>query len=485
MKKFGFTLQDVKKISKKQSKKKNYAGWFQSFGGNPLINNVFFNMAMGNNGNNAGDISGSGEADGGVGAVGAVGEDFEYDDDFYSKTLTEDTEASNEEPKDNNEDWLNKQIARLRKSKDGDFYYRAFLINRDINPYFLQKIYDANPDKSVDDLLSLAGLADKKKNKIDTKVTNKGVIGKPIKEEKSMYYDNEINENDSFIKKHLGVEEEQECDYPDKEVEDDFVDEDLTKGLFEDIDSEDPEVEVTDYTTPHTYYSEDWGEEDTSFLDDDRYEYIQSKTVTDYDGFNTDYTMYYDALNEKFIMIFGDSDLYTPDNTEPDAEFDDEDTAYEWFDNFTGIDDDDIDECIHSEVYLPSFSYKNEVTHPLAENYSGKVDDNYSYKRINESLNRKSDRIKSKFKYDDLVEGIASDTNLGAHEDPTYTDKLMKDIKALRDELDFLKNQAPREIRKGGAFDSQEEIDDAIKSTERELNRLEAKYKIITREDRQ
>lgn len=67
----GKTLKDVQRFSKKQSKKKNYLGWFQSFGGGESpINNAFFNMAMGS----ADGIAGAGEADGGIGMTASMGE---------------------------------------------------------------------------------------------------------------------------------------------------------------------------------------------------------------------------------------------------------------------------------------------------------------------------------------------------------------------------------------------------------------------------
>lgn len=67
----GKTLKDVQRFSKKQSKKKNYMGWFQSFGGGESpINNAFFNMAMGS----VDGIAGAGEADGGIGMTASMGE---------------------------------------------------------------------------------------------------------------------------------------------------------------------------------------------------------------------------------------------------------------------------------------------------------------------------------------------------------------------------------------------------------------------------
>ena len=87
-----------------------------------------------------------------------------------------------------------------------------------------------------------------------------------------------------------------------------------------------------------------------SFQDDERYEYIKSKTVLD-DGWQTDYTMYYDWEDDKYIFIFGDNDLYDPTNESPDWECDTEEEANEWFDNYTGFDDEeDFDECYLSET---------------------------------------------------------------------------------------------------------------------------------------
>jgi hypothetical protein len=98
-----------------------------------------------------------------------------------------------------------------------------------------------------------------------------------------------------------------------------------------------------------------------SFNDDERYEYIKSKTVLD-DGWQTDYTMYYDWEDDKYIFIFGDNDLYDPTNESPDWECDTEAEANEWFDNYTGFDDEeDFDECVYTE------SVKDDVSNKVAK----------------------------------------------------------------------------------------------------------------------
>ena len=76
-----------------------------------------------------------------------------------------------------------------------------------------------------------------------------------------------------------------------------------------------------------------------------------------------------------------------------------------------------------------------------------------------------------------------SELDIERQENSELLDKLRKDIDDLNDELKFLRETAPKEIRRGGAFDSQAEIDDAIEATERELKRTTDKYKILLRSE--
>ena len=68
--------------------------------------------------------------------------------------------------------------------------------------------------------------------------------------------------------------------------------------------------------------------------------FVDSKTVEDSDGFTTDYSWYRNSSGHH-VMIFGDTELYSPEDTEPDAEFDSEDRAKEWFDTYEGFAEDD------------------------------------------------------------------------------------------------------------------------------------------------
>ena len=62
-----------------------------------------------------------------------------------------------------------------------------------------------------------------------------------------------------------------------------------------------------------------------------RYTLVDHKMVEDYDGFLTDYTWYYDELEEKHLFIFGDRDLYSPEDDTPDWECETYKEAKEWF----------------------------------------------------------------------------------------------------------------------------------------------------------
>ncbi len=93
---------------------------------------------------------------------------------------------------------------------------------------------------------------------------------------------------------------------------------------------------------------------------------IDHKMVEDYDGFMTDYTLY--TNGDTFVCIFGDNELYTPENTEPDFECDTESEAHEWFDNYDGFADyDEIDSstCVKANNYNFS-AFTKETSTPMS-----------------------------------------------------------------------------------------------------------------------
>ena len=75
--------------------------------------------------------------------------------------------------------------------------------------------------------------------------------------------------------------------------------------------------------------------------DEDRYELLERKDVLDSDGFCTEYSLYYDIVEDRWVTVFGDSDIYSPEDEEFDAEFDNESEAYEWFESYEGFDDEE------------------------------------------------------------------------------------------------------------------------------------------------
>ena len=102
-------------------------------------------------------------------------------------------------------------------------------------------------------------------------------------------------------------------------------------------------------------------EDDTDDADLGDWEEMESKQVEDSDGFMTDYTWYVkdnEDGSETHVMIFGDQNLYTPMNSEPDAEFDGEEVAREWFDNYKGFAE-DLDEDYHKDSFGQSNWYEN------------------------------------------------------------------------------------------------------------------------------
>jgi len=102
----------------------------------------------------------------------------------------------------------------------------------------------------------------------------------------------------------------------------------------------------------------------------DQFELISRKSVQDSDGFYTDYCLYYDSVNDRYVTVFGDSDIYTPEDGYFDAEFDTESEATEWFNSYTGFEDD--------EDYDAKYDARFEINGYYSSNYSGLEADFYT-----------------------------------------------------------------------------------------------------------
>ena len=99
----------------------------------------------------------------------------------------------------------------------------------------------------------------------------------------------------------------------------------------------------------------DWREPEE--YDGSEWELIDRKSVLDSDGFYTDYSLYYNEDGDYYVTVFGDSDIYHPEDGNFDAEFDSESEALEWFDSYTGFDDTNDDERYEVNGYYDSKYY--------------------------------------------------------------------------------------------------------------------------------
>ena len=75
--------------------------------------------------------------------------------------------------------------------------------------------------------------------------------------------------------------------------------------------------------------------------DSDQWQLVKTKEVRDSDGFMTEYSWYTNGT--KHIFMFGDSDLYDPDEDYADWVAETEEEASEWFETYDGFSDEDSD----------------------------------------------------------------------------------------------------------------------------------------------
>ena len=73
-------------------------------------------------------------------------------------------------------------------------------------------------------------------------------------------------------------------------------------------------------------------------MESDGYRFVSSKDVTDSDGFITKYT-WYKSEDGNNVFVFGDPDMYRPEDGNFDYETDNDEVAQEWFNSYTGFDD--------------------------------------------------------------------------------------------------------------------------------------------------
>lgn len=94
---------------------------------------------------------------------------------------------------------------------------------------------------------------------------------------------------------------------------------------------------------------------------------LDIKHVRDSDGMLTDYALYTNQDEDKYICMFGDVDVYPPDEMYSDAEFDTENEALEWFENYTGPGDEDDEDDIYSSEEADIDEDNDDLDHPDQE----------------------------------------------------------------------------------------------------------------------
>ncbi len=217
---------------------------------------------------------------------------------------------------------------------------------------------------------------------------------------------------------------------------------------MEGLDADDPDLKFTDY---------EWTEEDPE-ADSNDWEEVASKNVFDSDGFLTDYVWY--TNGNKHVFVFGDSDRYRPEDGDFDWEIDivkgkeaeGYKEAQDWFNSYKGFEDESFD---FDDVKLDE----------------SKEEDSLVFDDIEPEKEEQS-----------LTEGQMKDLDIdlkNSRSKEELIEKLEKHIAALQSELSFLQDYAPREIGRGGTFDSMEEIEEAIKLTETALAKESAKVTVL------
>lgn len=82
-----------------------------------------------------------------------------------------------------------------------------------------------------------------------------------------------------------------------------------------------------------------------NWYDDDEkesiYKLVARKTVYDVDGFTTDYSWYKNMKSGENVFVFGDSDIYRPEDGDYDWTEENDEAAEEWFDNYRGFEDEE------------------------------------------------------------------------------------------------------------------------------------------------
>lgn len=168
---------------------------------------------------------------------------------------------------------------------------------------------------------------------------------------------------------------------------------------------------------------EDYVDDDISFFKDDYiisndddvitdFTFKATKSVPDSDGFNTDYT-WYECADGTHVFVFGDNDIYKPQDGYFDHTCDTEEEAQEWFNSYNGFTDDEIvDEDINTlanDCKKVADDMKKTMNNASNLTESSDVEDD-----LDESKKRKGsllDKVNKSLKESDEVEKVYTKKN--------------------------------------------------------------------------
>lgn len=190
---------------------------------------------------------------------------------------------------------------------------------------------------------------------------------------------------------------------------------------------------------------------------------VASKTVEDSDGFLTDYVWYTDG--DRHVFIFGDSDIYRPEDGEFDWEIDivkgreaeSDKEAQEWFDSYEGFAD--LNEDTHAKVSKPEGDKINAYNNALK--YAKKDGVPYCYGYTNNRVG-KFFAFDKPFKWNgDDAAFRAKYKNTGtiyvAYPDNKFMDESIESMNEAQDIFD-IQGQAVRDRKRKEILDEFREI---------------------------
>lgn len=214
---------------------------------------------------------------------------------------------------------------------------------------------------------------------------------------------------------------------------------------------------------------------------------VETKPVEDEDGFETEYAWYTDG--EKHIFMFGDTDLYEPDELYADHEADSEEEAREWFDNYSGF-----NECLHEgkmselSAEIDTAGSKEDLLKDLSSRY-GEVKRKLRAKHIADDTRKKLEAEKEELQAKlgvlaykkptvDINESLSKMADEAVEAvDPSYA-QASRDMEKFQDHFEDVQEEKKKEAKEAGITESleDEEEEEEVKETDDNFSQLDSVY---------